>query len=231
MHARTFGKGGYFLRLMRRHAPGAFQNAKLVELGGGGSRYLVDLAKEERAIVTAVDYSEIGIVQTKALFARYGVRGDVIFADMFDWHERDGSFDVATHWGLLEHFDDPVPVLAASARLVRSGGLVVFTMPNLAAVGAGLWRRLAPENFAAHVYHSDESLQRAMAEVGLRLERAFHCGPPLVRMAPAERRGLTSQAVNIVHGVLLLGNALAPWLYLDGWSKVSNTRGFIARKI
>jgi len=230
-HARDFGRDGHFLRLMRRYAPGVFKDAAVVELGGGASRYLVDLARHEHSRVTAIDYSDIGIRQTKELFALHGIQGDTILADIFEWHEADGCFDVVVHWGLLEHFDDPAPILAASARLLKPGGVLVFTMPNLAAVGAGLWRRFAPGNFSAHVYHSDESLRAAMKNVGLRSVRMFHCGPPLVRMAPAERGGLASQAANLAHALLLAGGTLAPSLYLRGHPRISNTRGFVARKI
>lgn len=231
LRGHEFGAQGAFLRTMRRHVGHkAFSGARVVELGGAASRFLLDLALWERARVTAVDYSEVGIAQTRALFREHDVAGEAVQADMFTWHDGDGAFDVVTHWGLLEHFEDPVPTLAASARLARPGGLVVFTMPNLAARGAVLWRRFAPANYAKHVYHTDAAVRAACAEVGLTVEREFHCGPPLVRMAPPERNGVAAQLVNLMHASLCGLGMLVPTLYTRGTPGLASQRGFVARR-
>jgi 2-polyprenyl-3-methyl-5-hydroxy-6-metoxy-1,4-benzoquinol methylase len=231
LHGREFGRDGTFLRTMRRHVGvDAFRSARVVELGGAVSRYLLDLALWEGARVTAVDYSPVGVQQTRALFAQHGVDGEAVQADMFAWQGGDGRFDVVTHWGVLEHFDDPAPTLAVSARLARPGGLVVFTMPNLAARGAALWKRFAPANFAKRVYHTDEAVRAACAAAGLVVERQFHSGPPLVRMAPPERGGVTAQVTNLLHAALCGVGTLAPGLYVDGTPRLSSQRGFVARR-
>jgi hypothetical protein len=67
LHRDDFGKNGHFLRLMDRHMPNLFEGARVCELGGASSKFLVDLALYRGAVVTAVDYSPIGIEQTKAL--------------------------------------------------------------------------------------------------------------------------------------------------------------------
>lgn len=231
LHGRDFGRGGAFLRLMDRHVGlDAFAGARVVELGGASSRFLVDLALHAGADVTAVDYSEVGVAQTRELFRRAGVAGTALLADIFAWDGDGRPFDVVTHWGLLEHFDDPARVLAASARLVRPGGTVVFTMPNLAAVGARLWARTAPENFAKHVFHDDRAVARACTAAGLTLERTFHSGPPLVRMAPPERRSALAVATNAAHVLLCAAGTAVPSLYGRGHPRVANTRGFVARR-
>jgi 2-polyprenyl-3-methyl-5-hydroxy-6-metoxy-1,4-benzoquinol methylase len=232
LHRCDFGAKGFFARLMKQVAPEGFKNARVVELGGASSRYLVDFAQNQQAHVTAVDYSEVGIRQTQALFAKEGVNGDVILADMFAWKDEDieTTFDVVTHWGLLEHFSDPFPTLDISARLVRSGGLVIFTMPNMAAFGTRFWKRYSPANYGAHIYHSDEAVKKACKAAGLLLVRTFHAGVPLVRMAPAERYPVGAFFINIAHTALLTIGAILPGFYLRGTSYLSNTRGFVARK-
>jgi 2-polyprenyl-3-methyl-5-hydroxy-6-metoxy-1,4-benzoquinol methylase len=231
LHGREFGRDGTFLRTIRRHVGAdAIRGARVVELGGAASRFLLDFALWEGARVTAVDYSPVGIEQTRALFARHRVDGEAVEADMFAWRDGDGAFDVVTHWGVLEHFDDPAPTLATSARMARPGGLVVFTMPNLAARGAALWKRFAPGNFSKHVYHTDEAVRAACDAAGLVLERQFHCGPPLVRMAPPERGGLAAQAVNVVHAALCGLGTLAPGLYVEGAPALASQRGFVTRR-
>lgn len=206
------------------------RNARIVEFGGAASRFLLDFALYVHAHVTAVDFSPVGIEATRLLFGQYGIQGEAVHADMFSWDIEPGSFDVVTHWGLLEHFTDPEPVLAASARVVRKDGWVVFTMPNMMAAGASLWRRYAPENYSKHVLHSDKDVADACARVGLQLKSVFYSGPPLLRMAPLEKAGVGPVPINIGHAVLLVIGTLAPSLYVHGHSALSNTRGFVARR-
>jgi len=43
---------------------------------------------------------------------------------------RDGAIDISFHQGLLEHFRDPLPLLAENARITRSGGRVLVDVPQ-----------------------------------------------------------------------------------------------------
>lgn len=230
LHRQDFGKSGHFLKLMDRIAPNVFSHARVCELGGASSKFLIDLALYKSARVTAIDYSPTGIEQTKALFTLWGVKGDVVLADMFNWDGPKDQFDVVTHWGLLEHFEDPIPVLVASANLIKPGGTLVFSMPNMAAKGAALWHRLAPSNFAAHVYHTDGAIAEACKAAGLTLEKIYYSGPPLLRMSPAEKSGLLPLVVDVAHFCALAAAAIFPSMFLNGHPKISNTRNFLVTK-
>ncbi|MBK6597910.1 MAG: class I SAM-dependent methyltransferase [Proteobacteria bacterium] len=211
--------------------PGKFRDASVVELGGAVSKFLVDLSLLEGATVTAIDYSDVGVQQTRQLFKDMGVTGEVLQADIFAMHAGEKTYDIVTHWGLLEHFSEPRAVLKACHGLLRADGLVVFSMPNMEAYGAGLWRLLAPDNYSAHVHHSSEVVAKACSDVGLQLEREFFCGPPLIRMAPAERLRIVAILVDLLHSFVLLIGLVAPSMYLRGARKISNTRGFVARRV
>lgn len=225
------GRNGFFLRLMRRFAPGVFKGASVIELGGACSRCLIDLAKFEGAKVSAVDYSPIGIEQTFKMFKEHEVMGEVLEADLFEWPDKNIRYDVVTHWGLLEHFEDPTPILSLSASLLNAGGYLVFTMPNLDAAGAWLWKRFSPQNHAAHVLHSDKVILDGCERAGLQLVRFFHSGAPLLRMAPAEKLRVLSMPISIVHaGFLLLGRVF-PSIYVSGNPYISDTRGFVFIKV
>ena len=231
LHGRDFGRHGLFLKVIDRYVGLAnIHQAKLVEFGGAASRFLLDFALHVQAKVTAVDYSPVGIAATQEMFNHHGVVGDAIQADMFDWDIEPGSFDVATHWGLLEHFDDPAPVLRASARAVRKGGLVVFSMPNMGAAGARLWARYAPDNYSKHIYHSEAVIAQVCESEGLRLETVFHFGAPLLRMATPERSSAGALIANVLHAGVSVVGTLAPGLYVRGHPMISNTRGFVLRR-
>lgn len=220
------GVNGTFLRAMAANVPEIWRDAKVCELGGGASEFLVDLALHKGARVCAIDYSPKAIEITRERYRQLEISADVIEADIFKLHAYSGQYDAVIHWGLLEHFSDPAPVLQVSRDLLRPGGHLIFSMPNMAAVGAQFWKRHAPENYAAHIYHSDATVHAAALAVGLQPQRNFWFGPPLFRMAPAEIRSVTSIAADAAHaGALLLGTVF-PGLYANGRSSFSANRGF-----
>lgn len=222
-----FGPRGLFLRIMRRFAPGVFKGASVIELGGACSRFLIDLAKFEGAQVCAVDYSPIGIEQTLKMFQEHGVVGEVLEADFLDWPDQNMRYDVVTHWGLLEHFEDPSQILFLSSSLLNPGGYLVFTMPNLRAAGVWFWERFSPQNHAAHIFHSDEVILKECERVGLQLVRLFHSGPPLLRMGQPEKLRVLAIPISIIHAGFLLLGRLFPSIYVSGNAAISDTRGFV----
>jgi 2-polyprenyl-3-methyl-5-hydroxy-6-metoxy-1,4-benzoquinol methylase len=231
LHGRDFGQNGAFLRLFKRHLPEIeLRNARVAELGGAVSRYLVDLALFEGAKITAIDYSVVGISHTKELFAKRRVEGEAIAADVFNWTNDGEPFDIVLHFGLLEHFDNPEPLLSASSRLLKQNGLLFFTMPNLGAIGAKLWRRNAPSNYSAHVHHTNQTIATACGRSGLLLQKAFSFGPPLLRMAPPEKSDLMTRLADLGHSAVCIAGTISPSLYLNGYPKLSSQRGFIAVK-
>jgi 2-polyprenyl-3-methyl-5-hydroxy-6-metoxy-1,4-benzoquinol methylase len=230
LRAGDHGADGLFIRLFKTAAGADLAGKSVVELGGASSRFLIGLARQGMA-VTALDYSPIGLQQTRELFAREGIDGRVIEADLFSPELDLGRYDFVTHWGLVEHFEDPGQVMRVSARMVNADGLLVFTMPNMAAVGVGLWKFFAPQNFRAHIMHSDSALVTAGSEAGLELVRTFHTGPPLLRMAPCERFKPLSIPIDAAHAGFLLFARLFPGLFLRGDRRLANTRGFVFRQV
>lgn len=226
LRRKDHGSDGVFLRALAANIPDIWKGAKVVELGGGASEFLVDLALHRGSKVTAIDYSPKAIEITHKRYGALGIDAEIIEADIFKLDAHYGQFDVVIHWGLLEHFSDPAPVLQVSHDLLRPGGSLVFSMPNMAAKGAALWKRHAPENFAAHIYHTDAEVAAAAASVGLKTEKNFWFEPPLFRMAPAESRSVTSIAADVAHASSLLVGTVFPALYATGHSSLSANRGF-----
>lgn len=226
LRQRDHGAEGVFLRAMAANVPDIWRGAKVCELGGGASEFLVDLALHKQAQVCAIDYSPKAIEITRQRYDDLGILADVIEADIFKLDAYNGQYDVVIHWGLLEHFSDPAPVLKVSRDLLRPGGHLIFSMPNMAAAGARLWKRHAPENFSAHIYHADAAVDAAAVSVGLEPQHNFWFGPPLFRMAPPESRSVTSLAADVAHAGALLVGTVFPGLYATGKSNVAANRGF-----
>ena len=79
------------------------------------------------------------------------------------------SFDVVTAWDVIEHVLDPVEELRAMRRLLRPGGLLVLSTPDIgsrvARVTKSRWMgfKLAEEHL---VYFDRDTIEKAVAHAG-----------------------------------------------------------------
>lgn len=96
--------------------------ASYLELGAGRGTTSMFLTSNG-CDVTMLDLSSAGFEVAKANFAAERLKLPVLVqGDARDTNLPSESFDCVFSIGLLEHFEDPRPVLAESARLLRRGG-------------------------------------------------------------------------------------------------------------
>jgi SAM-dependent methyltransferase len=93
-----------------------------LEVGCGSAR-LSTFVGSAGCRAVGLDYCAEAAALAQASFARAGVRGDVVVGEAFGLPLRDDSVDMVLSTGLLEHFEDPVPVVREMVRVLRSGGL------------------------------------------------------------------------------------------------------------
>ncbi len=81
------------------------------------------------AAVTLVDLAPNALGEAKAAFAEDGL-GDpsAVLADVRDTGLPSDHFDCVYNIGLLEHFDDPLPVLREAVRILKPGGVLFFVV-------------------------------------------------------------------------------------------------------
>lgn len=114
----------------------------VVELGSAPGTNLIRFHREFNCDVYGVEYTPSGAAYNRELFRVNGldpkhvVQADILDPAFQDEYER--RFDVVFSFGLIEHFDDPLPALAAHARLAKPGGTVIVVIPNLRGVHYGL---------------------------------------------------------------------------------------------
>jgi SAM-dependent methyltransferase len=104
---------------LRRHLP---PGGTSLEVGCGSARLSTFVGAEGYRVV-GLDYCVEAAALAQTSFARTGVRGDVAMGDALRLPFRDNSVDIVLSTGLLEHFEDPAPVVREMVRVLRPGGL------------------------------------------------------------------------------------------------------------
>ncbi len=93
------------------------------------------------------------------------------------------QFDVVTLWDVLEHVADPLATLTETARILRPGGMLVFSLPN-------------PASFEARLFGANW--------VGWERPRHLHLIPPELIPAYLQRVGLAFVGIESFSGRLRL---------------------------
>ncbi len=157
--------------------PGA--STSVVEIGSAPGANLVRFHKRFGCDVYGIEYAAQGCAVNRNLFHAQGVAEDhVIEADFFDaavQQRYKDRFDVVFSQGFIEHFDDPGTVIAHHLHLLKEGGLLVITIPNIQQVNYLLTKVFNPAVLPLHnLKIMRVPVFRALFD-GLPL-RVVHCG-------------------------------------------------------
>jgi SAM-dependent methyltransferase len=106
------------------------QHERALDLGCGTGPYLRILSRLAREVV-GVDVAPAMIEEAKRNLPPGLDTVRLVVASVFDLPFPDAHFDLGICVGVLEYFDDPVAVLRAAFRVMKPGGSLVFTVPNV----------------------------------------------------------------------------------------------------
>jgi SAM-dependent methyltransferase len=148
----------------------------VLEVGGCPCGYLTYIHRRTGCRCTILDYSPHGCSLARENFAQLRIPLVIHERDVFDQILDIGTFDLVYSLGLIEHFSDVPAVVAAQARLVRPGGLLLLGVPNFRGVNGWIASRLAPRRFATHNLEAMRLETWDDFEHALGLERLFR-GP------------------------------------------------------
>jgi 2-polyprenyl-3-methyl-5-hydroxy-6-metoxy-1,4-benzoquinol methylase len=119
------------VRLIKRYANGT----RLLDIGCGEGFFLFNASK--------AGYSARGIEisQDVAEYARREFGLDVEAKSFEELRFKDDCFDVVTLWQVLEHMPYPLMVLKEIHRILKPGGLLVASTPDIEGILARMLRR------------------------------------------------------------------------------------------
>ncbi len=198
-----------------------------LEIGSAPGRISLELWRRLGLEPWGLEYTQAGVAAQKALYRRFGLDEALIMqGDLLDaaWRQpHAGGYDLVASFGLIEHFRDPLEVVRNHLELLRPGGVLVVTVPNLNETTwyGRLVRRFNPPVYAIHNTRTctPEALRDLAAALGVRLLHCGTLGGPDIGFVPDHRRlsrGLAwllrvpQPAVNRLNH-LILGNRLKPF--------------------
>jgi 2-polyprenyl-6-hydroxyphenyl methylase/3-demethylubiquinone-9 3-methyltransferase len=160
-----------------QQALASFQRPTILEVGCADSLWLPFLAQRYSAEASGVDYSEIGCRLARRNLAMRGAEAKIICRNFFDFAaESPEAFDFVYSLGVVEHFTDPTPILTAMYRVLRPGGKMLTTFPNLCAFYTHIARRVSPELLATHQNIRPGELSVYLQAVGFKKIEAGYTG-------------------------------------------------------
>jgi SAM-dependent methyltransferase len=102
---------------------------RVLEVGAGSARDSITLARAGATMVI-VDYSGASLDVARRAAEDAGAPIALVRGDALALPFREGAFGIAFHQGLLEHFRDPMPLLAENRRVLAPGGHLLVDVPQ-----------------------------------------------------------------------------------------------------
>ena len=171
---------------------------RILDVGCGLGHFL-KLARAHGWDAIGTDTSAVAVERARCL-----ARVEVIHGRLDQAKFPSRAFDAVCFWDVLEHLAEPRGALGEAHRLLRPGGLLAVSMPNVRGLRAGIertrWRYFRPE-FGHLMHYGPATLSRLLSDGGFRVtavdtEGAFNLAAltraaPRVRQLPAVRRLLS----------------------------------------
>ena len=139
--------------IIQRYLP-KNKDLKIIEIGCAPGKYLINFNKKFAYQPYGVEYSEKGVQITKENFTKAGLDPqNIIQRDFFDTtfeSEYKDKFDLVFSRGFIEHYDDVKSVVDKHLSLIKSGGLILISIPNLQGLNKIFGKALNIDSYNLH---------------------------------------------------------------------------------
>ena len=143
----------------------------LLDIGSGDGRFVHHMANHGWE-ATGIDFSAAAQVFAR----RNGSGGRFLHGSLDDHDFASGSLDLVTLWQVLEHIGEPRPLLRRCHEMLRPGGLLVASVPNIDGLSSRLtgdrwWGLDVPRHL---LHYAPRTLRRGLEQAGFRVMHINH---------------------------------------------------------
>jgi len=149
---------------------------RFLEVGCGSSKWLIYFFENFRYDVYGVDSSEKACNLSKMNMRLMGVPGEVLCSDIFDPPFHGPCFDVILSGGLIEHFTNPQAVLKRMVALLRPGGHLITSVPNIESIYWVIQKLIDKKVYEQHFKITIKALGSLYERLGLRIDVIRYVG-------------------------------------------------------
>lgn len=153
-------------------------NSRYLEIGCAPGKILSWVGREIDAPVCGLDYSPTGTETARWLCGGLDVEADIRCEDANQTSFPERSFDLVFSCGLIEHFEDPAPMVAAHVALLAPRGIALIAVPNYSGIYLRLQKWCDPKNLEIHNLRimNEESMRALAPALHDVVVRSFRCG-------------------------------------------------------
>ena len=153
------------------------ESSPILEIGCATGEFLAGLRAAGRSNLQGLEFSHHAADVARR---RHGL--DVKRGELLEANFPDRTFDLVMMRHVLEHVSDPRATLTEIRRILKAGGLCIFTIPNPDSQTAQLFRRdWYGHSVPRHFYgFPGRALGRLLSNVGLELVTVKHAYTPNV---------------------------------------------------
>ncbi len=150
---------------------------KVLDVGAGEGKIALSVMQAGNTVV-GVDIAQGNVEK----LAKRGIEAYRVDAEKEKLPFKNGTFDVVVAGEIIEHLFDPFTFLAECARVMKKGGRIIVTTPNLASLGRRFlllvgknpyidpWAE--PGGIGGHVrYYVPETLRELLRRAGFTVEQ------------------------------------------------------------
>ncbi|KKP56614.1 MAG: hypothetical protein UR80_C0024G0010 [Parcubacteria group bacterium GW2011_GWB1_35_5] len=152
-HTRDYSNFLMWEVLLPKYLP-ENSNLKIIEIGCAPGKYLINFNRQFGFESYGVEYSEKGVETTRKNFLKEKLNPEnIIKADFFDNEFQANNkekYDIVFSRGFIEHFDNVKDVVNNHLNLIKSGGYIIISIPNLSGINKTLSKILNIDSFLLH---------------------------------------------------------------------------------
>ncbi|MCJ7508813.1 MAG: class I SAM-dependent methyltransferase, partial [candidate division Zixibacteria bacterium] len=127
---------------------------KVLEVGSAPGHHLVKLEQVFGFVPYGIEYSESGVELNRRIFISHGLNPDnVIYADFLsdELHKQYREyFDIVISRGFIEHFTEVKEIIDKHINLLKKGGYLFVSIPNLRGFNYFLTWMFSRKSIATH---------------------------------------------------------------------------------